>query len=962
MSAATDTPFAKTAHRYLAAGWSPLPLPAGAKANPPTGYTGANGRRPGPDDLEQWLEHGITVAGRMLVPAGNVAIRVPDTVVGVDVDQYGDKRGHDELLAELERLDTQLPETWISTARPQPAGIRYYRIPAGVRLRGAPLAGVEIVQAHHRYAVAPPSVHPNGDTYRWLAPGGELVNEPPTPDQLPDLPAELLDAWRDTSEPAKPRAAVPPAAAPAGRDRSRAVDEVLNSRRSWTPGGRHDEACRLSMALARLEHSGHPGATEALELVGADFTAAVAGERNGDDEWRSIVDSARAKAAGTEAIRPDYAELTRHSTSSTRSDGDNLAGLDVDADLTVDEHQADDLEADAWPTLEPLERTRIAPFPLDALPEWIANEARTVADELAVAVDLPAVAALGALSAVAGGRLDVQPGNRFRTPTNLYVCIVAESGAGKSPAMDRMVTRPCRALEQRLVELNRNAVAQSEARRDRLEAAVEKATKVMRNDPCEATERDVSRARAELAEHVDVVEPVVVLGDVTPEKLAMILADQQGRAAIVTPEGGSLFESIAGVRYRSSGAQTATVPEVYLSGYSREPIRADRVGRSATLVSNPTLTVVASVQPVVVERLAATPDVARQGALARFLWTWPADWLGYRPTGRYRHAPADDGVYRDRLVELGLRARSWTTPLVLDVDSEAADLAETFEGELEARMQPGGDLRPHRAAGAKLQTAPWRVAGLLAFADDGAADRLVDGELMRRAVALCRYFLDAAVAVERRAGVTPDGSNITQQVAQRCADRAGEQLEVRDDLYLPMRPQLPGGSITELVEPLLELEARGWVRIVGDVQNIGHQRLPNPKIAVHPQLSRSALHPVIETHADPITRETRELEPAAAITRETRDLEQPAEPVNARNGRSRVEAFRDSSSSVDSPRDAETGKGHARPRVTRVNEPPADPLFTAPQTSTPTLELDRELGDDPFGPANANDANSLELW
>lgn len=297
--------YAEAAPRYLAAGWrGVLPLPARRKKYPPSGYTGRAGALPDETQVADWVRER---------PAGNVALRLYRGVAGVDVDQYDDKRGADEL-ARLEAELGPLPPTWSSSARPWPSGIRLYRIPVDVELAGAPLPGVEVVQFHHRYVVAPPSIHTDtGEPYRWRTPEGEEGDGPPRPEELPALPDAWVARWRSDAEVAQSRPPVPPRPAPADVARSAAVQRVLDGRRPWTAGGRHDEALRLSMALARLEHSGHPGATEALEDLGAEFIGAKpeAGIAHGippTTEWDDLLASARARAATTHAKRPDYAE------------------------------------------------------------------------------------------------------------------------------------------------------------------------------------------------------------------------------------------------------------------------------------------------------------------------------------------------------------------------------------------------------------------------------------------------------------------------------------------------------------------------------------------------------------------------------------------------------------------------------------------------------------------------------
>lgn len=142
-------------------------------------------------------------------PSANIALRLPNGVIGIDLDLYDDP-GKDhpagERLAAWRELEIQLgvlPESPRATSRDDGvSGIRLYRVPAGWKCAGI-LPGVavceghslpdggearpgdlvspgEVIQHHHRYMVAPPSVHPSGRRYRWL--GG-------TPGAVCDLPS-----------------------------------------------------------------------------------------------------------------------------------------------------------------------------------------------------------------------------------------------------------------------------------------------------------------------------------------------------------------------------------------------------------------------------------------------------------------------------------------------------------------------------------------------------------------------------------------------------------------------------------------------------------------------------------------------------------------------------------------------------------------------------------------------------
>lgn len=299
-------PYAAAHEVYLDAGWrGVLPLPPRSKQQPPAGFTGASGAWPTPEKVRSWAANGHG--------PGNIALRVPGDIVGIDVDQYGTKRGHDavQALAATQRAaGRELPgleQTWRSGARPWPSGIYWFRVPPGTILDGAPLPGVEVVQHRHRYAVVWPSVHPEGGVYQWFTPDGEMADRPPGPDDLPDLPpewVELLSARRAPDRPA--------ANAPAGEHReivwAPAVTRAHQSAVTALGGGgaRHDAALAGSCALARLEQLGTAGATAALDDLGDRFVAAVTttvtGQRRLDEatrEWTDMLDGARTKVQTT---------------------------------------------------------------------------------------------------------------------------------------------------------------------------------------------------------------------------------------------------------------------------------------------------------------------------------------------------------------------------------------------------------------------------------------------------------------------------------------------------------------------------------------------------------------------------------------------------------------------------------------------------------------------------------------
>jgi biotin operon repressor len=291
------TPYRTAAGDLFAHGWWPLPLPPNAKTMPPSGFTGADGRTPTADDV---------IAHALDPRYGNVAIRLPKDIIGLDVDAYGDKHG-DTTLAHLEAQLGALPPTVMVTSREDGvSGIRLYRLPPEVdeaTLIGG-LPGIETIRFGHRYAVAPPSIHPQtGKAYRWLTTLG-MERGIPTPADLPELPAAWCDALAKTpaNAPERPVAALAPAV---NRGTCKVAPRWLSEalRGMELGASRHDVATRESLRAVRFEEMGHDIARE-IDTFGLAFIRSISKDRDGGErtataEWHSMLDGAREEVAAT---------------------------------------------------------------------------------------------------------------------------------------------------------------------------------------------------------------------------------------------------------------------------------------------------------------------------------------------------------------------------------------------------------------------------------------------------------------------------------------------------------------------------------------------------------------------------------------------------------------------------------------------------------------------------------------
>jgi hypothetical protein len=327
------------ADRYREAGWSPLPLPHGRKVPPPDGYTGYGAPMVSYADLTGWLENGVPVAlfpaghpraGQVKRPPmsahevqnGNIALRLPDGVVGIDIDAY-----KAEGVDTMNRLVAQLgplPATWRSSSRDDGrSGIYLFRTPHDLAF-GDVGEGVETIRHAHRYVVAAPSTHPGdertppGGIYRWFAPDGSA--KAPRVDDLPELPVPWVDhlvsrartALRDRAPAAAADTTTYDALPPSEKARIDAYVETtlkgirtdLQDSATWGENDRDkigrgweklqaDKAIRLA-ALALAAWNGY-----SMEQAQRDFVAWAptgGGWTSRDVEAKWIAQSARAEA------------------------------------------------------------------------------------------------------------------------------------------------------------------------------------------------------------------------------------------------------------------------------------------------------------------------------------------------------------------------------------------------------------------------------------------------------------------------------------------------------------------------------------------------------------------------------------------------------------------------------------------------------------------------------------------
>lgn len=303
-------PFLLASIDYLNAGWRPLPLPANKKAAPPTGWTGAT-----KGHSHEVPERSQIAAWARDYPQGNIAISPPKNVLGIDVDAYDGREGS-KTFAAAQKEWGELPDTWVSTSRPETeSGIRWFTIPEDLAWPGKlpQGGGIDIIRWDHRYAVVMPSIHPSGAEYVWITPDGEPVtDEFPAPEDLPALPDRWVDGMTSGRKPWVAREEIeldPEEVTQWVEDRGdynicavmdRTVRKhLVEIRKAGGDGGAHNEMLNAVWAVVGDAQGGHKGVGKALERLKKAFWEAVKDRRSAADvasEWK------RALAGGVQKV------------------------------------------------------------------------------------------------------------------------------------------------------------------------------------------------------------------------------------------------------------------------------------------------------------------------------------------------------------------------------------------------------------------------------------------------------------------------------------------------------------------------------------------------------------------------------------------------------------------------------------------------------------------------------------
>jgi replicative DNA helicase len=368
------------------------------------------------------------------------------------------------------------------------------------------------------------------------------------------------------------------------------------------------------------------------------------------------------------------------------------------------EQQQQETGEETWEQPISFDEPELLPFPTHIFPDWLGNQVLAVAESTQTPSDMASMAAISMLSIGAAKKFVINPHGDWYEPLNTFTLTLMPPANRKSSVFNEM-SKPILLYEKdererlELVVKNRNSERKAlEKRKEHLQTAFAKKGERKYLEEI----KDIDQQLINLP---PLYLPVYIADDVTPEALVTLMQENNERIGVLSTEGG-IFEIIKG---RYSGNINL---EVYLKGHSGDPLKVNRRGRTEQL-NSPALTVGIFAQPDVIQDLPRA--FVGRGLMARFLYSLPKDFKGFRKTRPAKIKPEIRSTYTHFLKRL--MSIETEEPIVLTLNNEADFLFNSLEEEIELLLRPNEVLAEMGDWGGKLAGQLARIAALLHIAE-----------------------------------------------------------------------------------------------------------------------------------------------------------------------------------------------------------------------------------------------------
>lgn len=478
---------------------------------------------------------------------------------------------------------------------------------------------------------------------------------------------------------------------------------------------------------------------------------------------------------------------------------------------------------------------KLPPFPENVFPKWVQEYVLGIRDFTETPLELSSMMALAVLSTCVARVLRIEIKPDYSEPLNLWLCPSLEPGNRKTEVVNKL-TAPLTLWEKnellRLTPEIRDTTSRRKSEDALINSLRNKLGGIKNPEERKTKIAEITDLEAKLTEIPGV--PSLWTSDVTPERLGVLLYENNERFALLSDEGG-IFDLMGG-RY-SSGVPNL---DLFLKAHSGSPDRTDRMSRKVML-DHPALTIGISPQPSVLKGLAGTPAFRGRGLLARFLYVLPRSPVGERKGTSVPVTNLISQSYFDGISTLlrfqPKRDKNEKIPYqTLTLAPEAFECWQRFWVETETKLDSNhGTLRGIKDWGAKLPGAAGRIAGVLHAAQHiGSSpwEIKVSRDTMLSALQIAETLSHHALAAFGIMGADLQIEDAKHVFRWICRERLAQFT--KRDCHNALQSRF--GRLSELEPALMVLKERHYVRLE-PAQKVSHR--PSVRYEVNPELANT---------------------------------------------------------------------------------------------------------------------------